>query len=155
MPNLLLMCTIEKLLHQMMLYHCFTTATHTWTICWSIKSCNFRCYSFYFFANVVDAVVAGFVLAVLRSELLDVICLVLTSTILFIGSFIISLDISVFLFLHHLIFYFICYFFSPSTPFCIILSCFVPEPVDTSLVIVSYGILLPQLLFFNYLFIVF
>jgi len=42
-----------------------------------------------FFANVVDAVTAGFVVAFLSPAPLDVICMVLTSTILFTGSFII------------------------------------------------------------------
>ena len=93
------------------------------------------------FANVVEAVKAGFVDASLKVELLEVICLVLISTILSIGSLIISLEISVFS-ISILFWYFILYvtLFNPSTPYCIILSCFALEPVDTSLVIVSYGI---------------
>ena len=93
------------------------------------------------FANVVEAVKAGFVDASLKVELLEVICLVLISTILSIGSLIISLEISVFS-ISILFWYFILYVisFKPSFPSCnTLFVVFSSEPV-VFFVTVSYGI---------------
>ena len=93
-----------------------------------------------FFASVVEAVSAGFEVATLSSPPLDVTCIVLTSTILFTGSLIIVLEISV-LSISSSFWYFILYVTSlkPFLPLWTTLFCFVPSPV-ASFVIVSNGI---------------
>ena len=75
------------------------------------------------------------------SELLDVTCFVLTSTILSTGSFIVSDEISV-LSISFPFWYLILYvtLFNPFEPACTTLSCVELPPFETSFVIVSNGI---------------